>query len=216
MGAGSGTRFGSLKQAERIGGETLAGIACSVFLSNRAVGRVILTSPPGRDTEEFRVKASIPHEVDIIEGGQTRPESVLKALYASSAEYVLIHDAARAACRGELVDRVIKTMIEKGSAVPALNPVSTVKIMEVEGKLRRVDRGKVFIVQTPQGYRRRQILEAYERKSGADHTDSSSVAEEAGIHPCFVEGSPLNIKVTVPDDMVMLRAILREETCEPG
>ena len=209
MAAGKGIRFGSYKQLSLVGESTVLALACRLF-SDR-VDRIIVASPPDTQPAELRMRAGLDEAVEVVEGGSLREESVLNALRAASAEYVLIHDAARPACPWDLVDRVIKAMAETGCAVPALKPSSTLKYLEDDGSLKPLDRDRVYFIQTPQGYRRKQLLEAYETRSGSGYTDSSSIALEAGMKPAIVEGSPLNIKITVPEDLLRIREIIQED-----
>jgi len=201
MAAGAGSRFGSQKQFERIGGGTVISSAARLFLEHPKVNKVFAVFPPDMEADVFMKTGKLPPEVCPVLGGDLREISVLNALRASEADYVLIHDAARPFTPRELIERVIYAMLRDGCAIPAVRMTSTLKYLDDDGSLSSLERERVFAVQTPQGYRRKEILRAYEERKGSGYTDSSSVAAEYGIMTPLVEGSVKNIKITTRDDM---------------
>lgn len=205
MAAGAGRRFGSSKQFARFGEKRLVAVTAALFLNNTAVDKVYLAYPPDMRAEDFLREGELPEEVIPVPGGDIREISVLNALKSSSADYVLIHDAARPLVPSEVIERVIDTMLKEGAAVPAVKMTSTLKYLNEDGTLSALDRDRVFEIQTPQGYRRESILRAYEGRKSRGYTDSSSVANEAGIRTPLVEGSVKNIKITIREDLEMLK-----------
>ena len=78
-------------------------------------------------------------------------------------------------------------------------------------------REKLYAAQTPQGFRRDVLLNAYEkaRKDGFLGTDDSSLVERTGISVRIVIDDDKNIKLTTPNDLKIAEAYLEgENQCE--
>ena len=142
----------------------------------------------------------------IVPGGAERQDSVASALSACSGEsdFVLVHDGARPFVSREVIDRVIAAL-RGGSeaAVPCVVPKSTIRTAE-----RTLDRKLLREVQTPQGFARKALEEAFRkaREEGFTGTDEAGLAERTGVVPELVEGDYANIKITTPEDLpVMMR-----------
>jgi 2-C-methyl-D-erythritol 4-phosphate cytidylyltransferase len=213
MAAGLGERFGQRKQFLDFGDTTVLGWSVRLFKNIEKINNVIVVFPPDMEAEEVRRRGRLDNDVFLIKGGVEREHSVMNGLNAVESEYVLIHDAVRPACTTQLVGRVIESVCQYGAAVPGIKPVSTVKLEE-SGKFQAIDRNRVFLIQTPQGFKTSIIKNAYENKKSTNSTDSSSVAEEAGIDVKIVEGEKENIKITVPQDYKYLKYITGVEKCE--
>jgi 2-C-methyl-D-erythritol 4-phosphate cytidylyltransferase len=74
-----------------------------------------------------------------------------------------------------------------------------------------VDRSKLWAVQTPQAFKvdvLRKALEAADR-NGLTITDEASAVEAAGGKVHLVESSVTNMKITTPDDLMMVAAVLK-------
>ena len=68
-------------------------------------------------------------------------------------------------------------------------------------------RSDVYYIQTPQGFKKEDILAAYKRVK-RDVTDDAQLFESVGKKVKIVEGSSLNIKITYPEDVVLARKFL--------
>ncbi len=153
-----------------------------------------------------------------IEGGETRQESVrlgLEALADDPPDLVLIHDGARPFVDGDLIARVIEVLENHHGAIPALRVHDTIK-REREGLVAgTIPRDGLWLVQTPQGFRFADILEAHRAARGLQLTDDSAVAERAGLRVAIVAGSEDNVKITTPSDLERASEIARRsgEVC---
>ncbi len=199
MAAGSGERFGGPKQFFSFGPVTVAEKSCSLFRNINGVERVIAVYPSNMTEQQVRREGAFSPGTDLVKGGVLREESVEKGLDAVKTPYVLIHDAARPLCPREVIIRVIEEMKQSGAAVPGINPDSSVRY-EKPAESVCLDRNRVFLLQTPQGYRTEDIVKAYKTKKKSGYTDSSAVAEEAGIKVKIVDGDKGNIKITARGD----------------
>jgi len=156
---------------------------------------------------EFSVKAIVP-------GGQSRQESVLTALEATSTSVplALIHDAVRPLVKVDLMERVAARAAECGAALAAVPAVPTIKDVAPDGHVvRTVPRQTLWVAQTPQAFRRELILEAHHRarREGFVATDDASLVERTGYPVMVVEDCCENLKITTPADLAVAEAILR-------
>ncbi|HDQ93364.1 MAG TPA: 2-C-methyl-D-erythritol 2,4-cyclodiphosphate synthase [Synergistetes bacterium] len=136
----------------------------------------------------------------VVEGGETRRDSVLNGLMAASCDLVLIHDAARPFASGELFKRVMAGACNNGTAIP-LVPVSDA-LKSVEGtRVKGVqERSSVRLTQTPQAFPTEEIRNVI---SIVDRNvpDEAEAWLLEGKFLSWVEGESMNFKVTYPDDL---------------
>ena len=146
----------------------------------------------------------------VCQGGPRRQDSVRLGLEAlGPCDWVLVHDGARL-----LIEPVIEAGLaaarESGAAVPALPIVDTVKIAGPDGAVAStVDRRRLWAAQTPQVFRYDLLMRAHQEVA-ADVTDDAAMLEALGLPVKLYPGSPLNIKVTNPDDLRLAEALLSE------
>ena len=151
---------------------------------------------------------TVPHT--IVSGGETRFHSVKNGLLAIKGEgLVAIHDGVRPLITQDLIERCFETARRSGNAVPAVNPVESVRFGQLS-ESRKENRDRVWLAQTPQVFDLKLIQECYERDWQPDFTDEASVAEEDGHKINLVEGEWENIKITNPLDLIIASAILEQ------
>lgn len=148
----------------------------------------------------------------VLPGGESRGESVLCGLAAAREELVAIHDGARPLVTAQIIDETIAAAERWGAAAPAIPVHDTVKIAKNGIVTETPDRSTLFAVQTPQVFRRCEIEEAIRHglQEGLPLTDDCSAAEYAGQTVRLTNGSVENIKITVPTDLLLAEAILKE------
>ena len=156
----------------------------------------------------------------VVEGGDSRHESVENALRSLGPEYELIavHDAVRPFIDLETIDRVIDEADQSGAAIVGIVPVDTVKqvtrLQANRAKIRNtLQRERLVLAQTPQVFRYDLLRRAFQaaRSDGFTGTDESSLVERLDVEVSVVPGSDRNIKITKPGDMELARLFLREE-----
>ena len=148
-------------------------------------------------------------------GGNTRQASVRAGLNALPAdvELVLVHDGARALVTPELIARVLDSVHARGNGVAAVPLTDTVKRVGPEGRVAAtLERDGLFAMQTPQGFRVRDLRVAHERAAldGYLGTDDAALLEHAGLPVFLCEGSRENIKLTTPADLALAKTILHQ------
>jgi 2-C-methyl-D-erythritol 4-phosphate cytidylyltransferase len=160
--------------------------------------------------------------VRVVEGGNSRQESVERGLAAVSpdTELVAVHDAVRPFIDLEIIEKATDEAAEYGAAIVGIVPVDTVK--QVTGaqatgaKVRStISRERLVLAQTPQVFRYDLLKQAFEaaRRDNFVGTDESSLVERLEqVDVRVVMGSDRNIKITKPGDMDLARLFLEQET----
>ncbi len=213
--AGSGTRAALgpdapavPKQFRPVGGQTMLRRTLSLFADENTVD---LIQPVIRreDSELYRAAADGIETLPPVFGGATRQDSVragLEALAAHAPDIVLIHDAARPFATPALIARAIAAAAETGAAIPALAVTDTVKSVDAQGHVTQtLDRNALRLIQTPQAFAYRPLLDAHRRaarEGRADFTDDAALAEWAGMTVAVFAGETGNIKITHPEDFM--------------
>lgn len=154
-------------------------------------------------------------EVKVVSGGAERQDSVYAGLVSISeqARLVLIHDGVRPFVSLDLIERVIAAAEKSGAAAPGVALKETVK--EVDDKtglvIGTVDRRRLFLIQTPQVFRREIIQEAHEKAQslGFYATDDAGLVEWLGMDVAVVSGEDANLKITTKLDLEFAEIIAK-------
>lgn len=154
--------------------------------------------------------------VRLVEGGNSRQQSVQNALDALAPEtdLVAVHDAVRPFIDPATIEKVIEEAARTGAAIVGIVPVDTVKQVRGNKVSATLPRDRLILAQTPQVFRYALLKEAFDRarEDGFIGTDESSLVERLEkIEVSVVPGSDRNIKITKPSDMDLARLFLSEE-----
>ena len=194
---------GADKNAELILGRSMLEWSVAAMAGASSVARVIVVTRPDR----VDAVAAAMSEVTVVAGGEQRSDSVRNGVAVSTAEVVLIHDAARPLATPALADGVAAAAAEHGAAVPVVPVVDSLK-HAVAGRIEKsIDRAGLVRTQTPQGARRELLLDAFAATGAATYTDEAALLESRGVPVATVAGEATNIKVTEPVDLEIVRAI---------
>jgi 2-C-methyl-D-erythritol 4-phosphate cytidylyltransferase len=190
------------------------------FQQCEEVNEIVLVARDDRKStyEALASKNKISKLTKIVGAGAERQDSVWNGLQAVSpkSEIVLIHDGARALVTLDIISRCINVARQTGAAIPASRVRDTVKqgTPPQKGEFLRVettlDRSLLWAAQTPQTFKTDLIRRAYEPviKQKQAVTDDAAAVEKLGHPVAIVECDPLNFKVTTPEDMLLIEAIL--------
>lgn len=205
--AGEGRRLGSRlpKALVPLAGTPLFLHSLRTFAGLPFVREIAVVLPPewvtrirkqlGRRLEALKVTTLVP-------GGARRQDSVQIGLDAIQSPIVLVHDAARPLVTREAITRVAEAAARHGAAVLAHSAVDTIKIADARGRVVSTpDRSRVWHAQTPQGFRRIVLLNAYRMNGRREATDDVQLVERAGGSVRIVPGPPSNFKVTTSEDL---------------
>jgi len=197
--AGSGERFGAAipKALIQLGDRTL--IEHAVSSLSGVVDQIVVTAPAGF---EEHIRTLVGDDVVVVTGGATRSDSVRAGLAAiNGADFVLVHDAARALATRELVANVVAALKAGDVAVvPALAVVDTLQSVDASGYVESaVDRAPLRRIQTPQGFSY-SVLNSIHQGAN-DATDDSTLALYAGHKVRVIAGEERALKITTPSDL---------------
>jgi 2-C-methyl-D-erythritol 4-phosphate cytidylyltransferase len=214
--AGSGTRFGGPipKQFQPLAGKPLVQYVVERFLLTDAA-RIVVAIP---EALLATIKQAPFDRVQFVAGGETRLQSVIRAMKAAGDGYdvVAVHDAVRPFFRIDTFARLIEIAREHGAAAPALPVTDTIHATR-DGRLTAtVDRSNLVAAQTPQCFRfdvLRDSLARAEREK-FDATDEAGLAAHFGYDVQIVPGDPFNIKITRPEDLALAEAHFAEWSSE--
>jgi 2-C-methyl-D-erythritol 4-phosphate cytidylyltransferase len=216
--AGSGLRLGAdlPKALVPLAGRPLVTWAVEALRAG-GVDEVVVAVPAGQRAAFAEV---LPAGVQVVPGGASRTASVRAALAAAAqgADAVLVHDAARPLTPPDVVARVLVALAAGAPAVVPVLPVPDTVVMVDDGGLvtDAPPRAALRRVQTPQGFIRAVLADAYARlPDDADLTDDAAVVRAAGIAVTTVPGDERAAKVTVAHDLA-LAELIAETTREVG
>jgi 2-C-methyl-D-erythritol 4-phosphate cytidylyltransferase len=208
---GSGTRLGGpvRKQYLEIGGEPVLLRAVRPFLAHPRIASVVVVLPPDDVPHPPAWLADLP--VRIVAGGAERGDSVFNGLtaVAEDVDRVLVHDGARPFVSADVIDRVLDA---EGGAIAAVPVTDTIQQVDADGVITSTpDRATLWQAQTPQGFPRAALLDAYRRAraDGILATDDAAVFARYAGPVRVVAGSPRNLKVTRPEDLPVAEALAR-------
>ena len=137
----------------------------------------------------------------IIEGGNTRFESVSNALKKVNEQSVIaVHDGVRPFVKNSVVNKCMQKAQEKGTAIPVIAIEESLRQKTNSGSI-VVNRNDYLIVQTPQCFSSEILLNAYQQDYSPTFTDDAAVVEAMGIEIQLIQGNKENIKITTPEDL---------------
>jgi 2-C-methyl-D-erythritol 4-phosphate cytidylyltransferase len=158
------------------------------------------------------LSAFAPTPALLVKGGRDRQDSVAAALAAlpSDISHVFIHDCARPLIRPEQLVALHKIVRRQRAVVLAHRVTDTIKEKSGAGRLRTVDRSRLWAMETPQVFARDLIARAYARV--ASHrlriTDDAAAVEGLGHRIALLENPYPNPKLTSPKDLAYLEFLL--------
>ena len=222
LAGGTGERFGKEggKQLVEIGGKPILTWSVEAFDAVGDIGLIVIVCPSERQGE-YLSKAVDPFSfatpIVVAAAGSTRQESAFSGLelVPEEFEYVVMHDGARPLISADLIAHTVATLkgnIDADGAVVAHPAIDTLKVVENGVIVGTPDRSVFWNAQTPQVFRAGIYRRAHASalSDGFVGTDDSSLIERLGGRVLVVEGKRDNIKLTVPEDYLMLVAAVRE------
>lgn len=156
--------------------------------------------------------------IQLIQGGETRQESVYNGLQAlpEGAERVLIHDGARCLATPDLFNRCAEVLPECMGLIAAIPVKDTIKVVNEDLLITDTPaRDNLWAAQTPQGFEVNLLKECHDRglQLGWQVTDDAALLEKCGFPVRVVLGEETNLKVTTPIDLTIAEFILHQRGC---
>ena len=215
--AGEGQRMGGTvaKQFLSLQGIPVLAHTLGVFdMSPDVDGVVLVVAPRQRQALKDSVLGPYPCRklLGVVDGGSERQESVARGLETvpGDCELVVVHDGVRPLVRVDLLAAVLEAAKHHGAALAAIPAGDTVKRAREAVVVETLERETIWLAQTPQAFQANLLRLAYEKASRDKMlvTDDAALVESLGVPVHLVPGSPENIKVTTPTDLVVAEAIL--------
>jgi len=214
--SGTGSRMQSRipKQFLKLSGKSILARTVELFLSITGIAEIILVVPSGyvQNFKRSIKPASALPAVRIVAGGKRRVDSVRAGLSAVSKtiELVVIHDGVRPLALPQDIMRCIDAGRKWGAAIAAVPCTDTIKRATKTGYVQRtIDRSSLWLVQTPQVFKKRILAQAFSSKKTADITDDSQLVEHTGAKVKIVPVGRYNIKITCPEDVRYAESVLK-------
>jgi 2-C-methyl-D-erythritol 4-phosphate cytidylyltransferase len=213
---GTGERLGAgmPKALVPLGGRPMVSWCLEALRIADAVDSVVIAAPAGHEDEVEAVAREALGELacTIVSGGETRSESVARAIAAveGSAELV-VHDAARPLATAELFDRCVERLAHWrcDGVVAAARAIDTIKEADAGGRvIGTLERASLWVVQTPQVFRSAPLLRALEEGDLGRAPDDAQLVEAIGGDIRVVEAPRHNLKVTTESDLRIAELLL--------
>jgi 2-C-methyl-D-erythritol 4-phosphate cytidylyltransferase len=162
----------------------------------------------------YRSNVAFLDNAKVVFGGAERTDSVRNALaqVRPEVDLVAIHDTARACLTAELLTKVLEAGAQTGAATLAAPVADTIKRAAADRTVSEtVSRDNLWLVQTPQVFRRELLLRAYANASRVTPpiTDDCYLVESLGEKVTLVESDASNFKITVAADLAVAAGIIR-------
>ena len=163
--------------------------------------------------------------IDVIEGGATRNDTIMNAishiekLYGMDEETIIVtHDSVRPFVTHRILEENIRYAKETGACdtvIPATDTIVESADHEVISNI--PDRSRMYQGQTPQSFKAwklRSVFEALTSEEKQILTDACKILVLKGEKVHLVQGEVSNIKITYPHDLRVAEAILGgEKSC---
>jgi len=221
--AGSGKRFGGKKQFFKLLGRNVVEFPLEVFSKSELIDAIILVLPKDDMDIGKELQNRFPKIAAIVEGGAERQFSVFRGLLKASElnpKEVIVHDGVRPVVELSTINDLTVALsdYEADGVILGVKPKETVK--EVGAPLepgdflvkKTLNRDKLILVQTPQIFKFEVLLECHKRaeKEEIIATDDSALLERFGYTVVSINGDYRNLKITTPEDVKIVEALLKD------
>lgn len=217
--AGEGKRMGANvpKPLLSLGGQPVILHVLRRFAASQVRKLVLVTLEP--DISKYQELVRSDSQLGGLEfvfqrGGLRRQDSVRHGLTRldPDCEVVVIHDGARPFVAPEIIDRCVEAAYREGAVVVGVPVSDTVKVVSSSRRVKETPpRDSLWEIQTPQAFQTEIIREAFRQAAlkDTDVTDDATLVERLGRSVSVLEGGRTNIKITVPEDLLLAEALLR-------
>ncbi len=208
---GASTRYGSTnKLLEKLNNKTVIEETVSKFFDIKEIDEIIIPTNSSIISDLEKIFKS--DKIKLIIGGDSRQESVYKALQHVNNEYVLIHDGARPLIDKEIITQIIKYLPQKKALTVMVKTTDTIKEVDMSGKIvHTIDRARLYNTQTPQAFLTVLIKDAHEKLKDEEYTDDASMLEKLGYNVYMINGNYNNIKITTKNDLNLAKIIINQQ-----
>ena len=211
--AGASSRMGFDKLLAPLDGSPVLLRTLKAFEACDVVDEIIVVAGAevARAVESWR--GGISKLTSVVPGGTERHLSVCNGLSAVSphVEIVAVHDGGRPLITSGQIAKCVAAAREV-DAVGCARPVTeTLKRADSTGCIiESIDRTGVWIMETPQVFKRDLLARAYEKvlRDDLPVTDETSAVQALGAQVHVIENTAPNIKITFPADLALAEKLL--------
>jgi len=202
--AGNSTRFGlqAKKQWLRIDHQPLWLYVTNRLKNLNSFQKIIIVS----HKDEISYMKNFADDVDFVEGGDTRQQSMLNGLQNVTTDYVMVTDVARACIPEDVILDLIKNKTQADCIVPVLSVSDTVVFKDDT-----INRDEVKLIQTPQLSNTEVLKNAL--NTDIEFTDDSSAIKSIGGTIKYIKGSQKSKKLTFGDELTSLDCLKAPNNC---
>ena len=172
-----------------------------IFLKNNEIDHILLVL--NKKHKKFFNKIIQDKKISYTYGGDSRQKSVfygLKYIKRFKPTNVLIHDANRPFTNTKLISEILKKLRKFKAVIPRIKIQDTIKKVE-NNKITHLNRDKIFALQTPQGFKFKELLKKHINANGENFTDDSSLFDDTSKIITYIYGNNENIKITDKSDL---------------
>lgn len=224
--AGIGSRMGNVckevpKQFLKVFKKPILIYTLEVFQKCKDIDAIIVVSH--KDwmdyTEENIQKYRLSKVKGIVLGGKSGQESInnglkkAEELGVTDDDIIIIQDAVRALVSKEMISDVVCAAKKYEAAAPAVENSSILyKLDENKLPYEYVGKDKIFLSQTPQAIKYGKMISTHKKAIEQGILDTSATCNllfNLGEKIQFVQGDPMNIKITAKEDLKFFTEVIR-------
>lgn len=160
--------------------------------------------------------------IAVIEGGETRNETIMNAINFIEKEgnlnddtIIVTHDSVRPFVTNRIIEENIQFAKEYGACdtvVPATDTIVEAQDNKVISAI--PDRSKMYQGQTPQSFNALKLKNIYNALTDEEKdilTDAAKIFVMKGEKVALVQGETYNMKITYPYDLRVAKSLLEDE-----
>ena len=227
LAGGTGSRMGISdmpKQFLELKNKPILNHTIEKFLPHPRFEKIIVLSPKAWISHTRRIIRRYTGENDriaVIEGGETRNETIMNAVAYIEQNYgldddtvIVTHDSVRPFVSHRIIEENIDAAVRDGACDTVIPATDT--IVEGDGAAITAipDRRRMYQGQTPQSFRAKALRDDYLSLSDEERavlTDAAKILVIKGRKVSLVRGETYNIKITYPYDLRIARSLLEDE-----
>ena len=221
---GSGVRMGSAvpKQFLELCGKPVLAHTLELFERHPCIDGIylVVNADYVERAPEFAQRWGVSKLCGVTAGGASAQESIYNGLtYAAAREpagsIVLLHDGVRPYVTPEVIAANVEAVGKYGSAVTYTPCYETIVLSKDGAAIESIPpRSHSYTAQAPQSFRLGGILAAHGRIRARPEgyegmVDQATICFALGIPIHLVPGNRGNVKITTPEDIVTLEALLK-------
>ena len=221
---GVGARMGAdvPKQFLELNGKPVLAHTLGLYQDHPMVDGIVLVVAPEYfdDCRTLAARYGIAKPMTFAESGASAQDSIYSGLKSAAERYspettVLLHDGVRPYVLPEVVTANIEAVEKFGNAVTYTPCYETIVLSKDGSTISAMPyRRESYTAQAPQSFRLGDILAAHEKirarpERYADMVDQATICWTLGIPIHLVPGNRGNVKITTPEDIISLDALLK-------